>query len=324
MPTLLYNAGALGDFITVLPALSYWRKGHPDDRLTFLGNTATGGLALDASLIDEAWDIDSARFVPLFRERYSAAAAELLAPFDAAVVFAGSPSPLLANLRRKGMANLHSQRPFPAGPGVPIADYHLSLFTDPGALSLGEKIPRLSPSAKAMARAKELLPADGAPVALHPGSGSRLKNWPIGRYREVAEILRARGFRVAWIKGPADSPVAVPSGDLIVDEPPLPILAAFLAGCRLFIGNDGGVAHLAAAVGCATVTVFGPSDPATWAPRGHAATIVCAGVDCSPCHLRENRQEGCGRECLEKITVGEVAAAVDGLLGRQRNRRAGF
>lgn len=51
-------------------------------------------------------------------------------------------------------------------------------------------------------------------------------------------------------------------------------LARSLAGARLYIGNDSGVSHLAAAVGCPTVVLFGPTDPRVWAPRGGHVTVV--------------------------------------------------
>ncbi|HNT87980.1 MAG TPA: glycosyltransferase family 9 protein, partial [Candidatus Hydrogenedentes bacterium] len=51
-------------------------------------------------------------------------------------------------------------------------------------------------------------------------------------------------------------------------------IAGILAGARLYIGNDSGITHLAAAVGCPTVAVFGPTDPTVWAPRGARVHVV--------------------------------------------------
>jgi ADP-heptose:LPS heptosyltransferase len=312
MPTLLYHTGALGDFITTLPALALWKKEtRPADRLVLLGKSTIGALALDAGLIDEAWDIDSSRFIPLFCDDYSSSAADLLSAFDAAIVFSKSPSPLLANLRKSGIAELHLQEPFPATPGMHVVDYHLSLFADPETLALQERSPQLSPSSNAFAQSSNLLSNGIAPVALHPGSGSALKNWPIDRYRELADHLRRRGLPIAWIRGPADIPFEVLSGDYSIDEPPLPILAAFLAGCRLFIGNDSGVAHLAAAVGCATLAIFGPSDPAVWSPRGPWVEVVYNKINCSPCHRLRKSEESCKRSCLERFSVEDVLGAIE-------------
>ena len=319
MPTLLYHTGALGDFITVLPTIAFWKKSRPGDHLVLVGKSTIGDLALDAGLIDEAWDIDSPRFVPLFRDDFSPSAAELLSAFDAAIAFADDSSPLLANLRRSGIAHLHSQKPFPEGRGVHVIDYHLSLMTDPSALSEGEKLPRLAPSEHSIARSIELLPAGAAPVALHPGSGSRMKNWPSARYRAMGDRLRNRGFAIAWVRGPADSAIDVPPGDLLVEEVTLQLLAAFLFRCTLFIGNDSGVAHLAAAVGCAAATIFGPSDPIIWSPRGPRVGIVNKNVDCSPCHGQTKVMYHCDGRCLRDITVDDVASVAEGILKRREH-----
>jgi hypothetical protein len=194
--------------------------------LVLLGKASVGELALDAGIVDKAWDIDSARFVPLFRDNHSPAAAKLLAGFEAALIFADGSSPLLLTLRNSGISELHSQPPFPGKSGEHVADYHLSLFADPVTLAFADRTPRLVPSGRALAAARNLLPAEVLPVAMHPGSGSQLKNWPLARFRQVADRLRARGFPIAWIRGPADGAFDVPGGDILIDNVPLSVLAA--------------------------------------------------------------------------------------------------
>ena len=61
---------------------------------------------------------------------------------------------------------------------------------------------------------------------------------------------------------------------------PLVELAAALAGCRALLGHDSGISHLAAALGLPTLALFGPTDPAQWAPRGPAATWLRAAGGC--------------------------------------------
>ena len=85
-------------------------------------------------------------------------------------------------------------------------------------------------------------------LALHPYSGSEKKNWPLARFQALAQL---HGFD--WCH------------DKFAD---LGELADWLAGVRLFVGNDSGITHLAAAVGTPTLALFGPTDPAIWAPRG--------------------------------------------------------
>lgn len=131
-------------------------------------------------------------------------------------------------------------------------------------------------------------------IVIHPFSGSPKKNWPLARYRDLAERLRKRWI-VQWVAGPEEP---LPEARRFED---LYELGCWLAGARLFIGNDSGIAHLAAAVGTPTVVLFGPTDPAVWAPRGDHVHIV------------RTSQPGMPMEALE---VDEVFDAVVKVLDR--------
>jgi heptosyltransferase III len=100
-------------------------------------------------------------------------------------------------------------------------------------------------------------------LAGHPFSGSQHKNWPLERFRQLTEKLPVR-FCV--------SPEQTLEG--AVEYSSLYDLAAWIRGARLYIGNDSGITHLAAATGVPTVALFGYSDPRIWAPRGPHVHIV--------------------------------------------------
>lgn len=102
-------------------------------------------------------------------------------------------------------------------------------------------------------------------VVLHPFSASAKKNWPLERFRQLAARLDRP---VAWCAGPEDSL----DGAVRIDD--LYELACWLAHVRLFIGNDSGIAHLAAAVGTPVLALFGPTQPARWIPRGPVVQVV--------------------------------------------------
>ena len=115
-------------------------------------------------------------------------------------------------------------------------------------------------------------------VAIHPSSGSPKKNWPSKRFAEMARSVLAAGHEVLWIQGEADHDVvsslvrAVPGP--VATELPLHDLATLLASSAVFVGNDSGVSHLAAAAGAPTLVLFGCTDPRQWAPRGPAVRVV--------------------------------------------------
>lgn len=102
-------------------------------------------------------------------------------------------------------------------------------------------------------------------AAIHPFSGSAKKNWPLDRYRELARRI---GMPVRWIAGPEEPLEQATRFDDLYD------LACWLATARVYIGNDSGISHLAAAVGTPVVAIFLSTDPAVWAPRSSRATAI--------------------------------------------------
>jgi ADP-heptose:LPS heptosyltransferase len=104
-------------------------------------------------------------------------------------------------------------------------------------------------------------------LAVHPGSGSPSKNWPLTRFLEAARSLSGAS---PWllVAGPAEEVLVAPPGSILAREWPLRVLAAVLARAGLFLGNDAGITHLAAAAGAPTLALYGPTDPALWAPVG--------------------------------------------------------
>lgn len=102
-------------------------------------------------------------------------------------------------------------------------------------------------------------------VVIHPFSGSARKNWPLASYFELAKCLP---LKIEWTCGPEEQlPDAIRFENL--GE-----LATWIAGARIYIGNDSGITHLAAAVGVPTIAIFGPSSPDMWAPRGANVTVL--------------------------------------------------
>ncbi len=108
-------------------------------------------------------------------------------------------------------------------------------------------------------------------LALHPGSGSPAKSWPADRFAALAARL-AGGARILVVLGPAeeDQRWDRDPGVVVARDLPLRTLGALLSRAGLFVGNDSGVSHLAAAAGAPTLALFGPTDPALWAPVGHS------------------------------------------------------
>lgn len=119
---------------------------------------------------------------------------------------------------------------------------------------------------------REGVPRIAVPAALvedfaviHPFASSPAKRWPLDQFRETAARLP---WPVRWLAGPEEAL----EGAVRIED--LYELACWLARARVYIGNDSGIAHLAAAVGVPVVAVFLCTDPGVWAPRGGQVRVV--------------------------------------------------
>jgi lipopolysaccharide heptosyltransferase III len=105
-------------------------------------------------------------------------------------------------------------------------------------------------------------------AVIHPFSSSPGKNWPLKKFRMLARQLE-RSMPVFWCRGREDPPL---EGAVEIDD--LYELARWLARARLYVGNDCGITHLAAAVETPVLALFGPTEPAVWGPRGENVRIA--------------------------------------------------
>jgi ADP-heptose:LPS heptosyltransferase len=125
-------------------------------------------------------------------------------------------------------------------------------------------------------------------LIMAPGSGSQGKNWPEAHYLQVAQWWREQfGGKVVAVIGPVEAErhgfEYLSSCCQVASGLDLAQLAALIARCDVYVGNDSGVSHLAAAVGARTVAIFGPSNDRQWAPRGSRVSILRHQIACSPC-----------------------------------------
>jgi heptosyltransferase-2 len=151
-------------------------------------------------------------------------------------------------------------------------------------------------------------------LALHPGSGSAAKNWPPECYAALAQMA-SPGRPWLLVEGPADATACAALRSLpdarLARGLPLRVLGAVLAEAGAYVGNDSGVSHLAAAWGAPTVVLFGPTDPAVWAPIGPRTASVRA-----PAGNLANLEPGPVFDAL--LHLGELHA---GLMRRRASRR---
>jgi ADP-heptose:LPS heptosyltransferase len=235
---------------------------------------------------------------------------DFFSSFSAALLVGRSRAATLAeNLRRAGLARVIFLPSFPGeGERLHVSDALLKVLRSFGIEGKGSFSP-LRLSGEALSAADELLNKAGWKrgeriLAFHPGSGSPAKNWSPQKFALVADWASERAF-IFLVSGPArDARDEVlravrKSRPFVLDQLPLPHLAAVLAKGTAFLGNDSGITHLAARTGIPTVALFGPTDPAVWGPRGPGVRIMTAEKTCVPCSSEE--RQACPRPCLEEI-----------------------
>ncbi len=175
--------------------------------------------------------------------------------------------------------------------------------------------------------------AGGPLVGVHVSGGRAIKQWDPARFAEVARRLSDRcGATIVLTGAPEDRPLvrtmAATLGErAVVDvsgEIGLPELAALLERLDLFVTGDTGPMHLASAVGTPVVAVFGPSDPARYAPRGPRDHVVRVDLPCAPCNRIRHppaRCTGHTPDCLALVTVEQVLDAALSSLSASAVRR---
>ncbi|MDO8670347.1 MAG: glycosyltransferase family 9 protein [Dehalococcoidia bacterium] len=158
-------------------------------------------------------------------------------------------------------------------------------------------------------------------IAFHIGAGYPSKLWGEEKYAALADVLATKwGARILVVGGPDDveligrmqnlcyARLIVAAGRLSIRQ-----MAAVLAHCRLFVGNDSGPAHIAAAIGLPTVAIFsGENDASVWRPYADSSVVIQHRPVCYPCGKRNCDRD---HECMAKITVEEVSACVEKCFG---------
>jgi heptosyltransferase III len=272
---LIIRPGAIGDFIVSIPAMECLRAGYLEIW------AAPRNVPLAARIAQHARSIAASGLDLLEVTGPDAGLLETLRGFDSIVSWYGAKRPPF----REAVAALGL--PFQFFPALPpeaggshATDFYLKQAREI-APCVCDGIPRIVCDA-----------IRGGSAVMHPFAGSPQKRWPLERFQELALRL-ARQMPVEWCAGPEeDLPGARRFEDLYE-------LARWLATARIYVGNDSGPTHLAAAVGTPVVALFGPSNPAVWAPRGPHVAIAAA-------------------LALDTISVGQVAALVQNTLENSR------
>jgi ADP-heptose:LPS heptosyltransferase len=282
---LLVRIGGLGDLLIALPSIRLVRGKYPRARLTLACRREYGGLLRERGVVDEIMPEDSRLLLPFFSAEAESKPefSDWLRSFDLIIAWSHGLKGTLPDLSPTADG-------FPSRVRVIRADPRESgqlsrAFYSRTAEVIGESA---APSIDDLARlpaagdhrsAKSMLKKGGVgrerPVVVHPGSGSASKRWPIQNFLRITARLGEHGVPGVLVTGEAEETLAaeverfaLPSTWAWIRCPYVSDLAMLLSESSLYLGNDSGVTHLAAACGADVVALFRRDLITAWAPLG--------------------------------------------------------
>jgi heptosyltransferase III len=275
---LVVRGGAIGDFILTLPAISALRNTFSGAHLEVLGYPVVAELAKAGGLIDGFRSIEAGPLSRFFARdaKLDPGWVEYFESCNLIISYLYDPDGIFrTNVGRATKAQ------FIQGLHRPDenSDVHATeVFLKPLeqlAIFAPDPVPRIT-----VQRDEELAP--GKWIAIHPGSGSERKNWKLASWFTLLQWIQTKtDWNVLLIGGEAEGRrldelvAAIAKGRLRRAEGlPLAKLAGLVAQCALFVGHDSGITHLAAAVSCKVVAIWGPSRRAIWQPLKESVRVV--------------------------------------------------
>ncbi|MGZ8899155.1 MAG: glycosyltransferase family 9 protein [Limisphaerales bacterium] len=272
---LVVRGGAIGDFILTLPAIAALRSTFPETHLEVLGYPRVAELAKAGGLIDGFRSIEAGPLSRFFARnaKLDEGWVEYFESFHLIISYLYDPDEIFrTNVGRATKAQFIQGQHRPDENG----DVHATaVFLKPLeklAIFDADAVPRISVPRPAE---RDSLEGDEKWVAVHPGSGSERKNWPEENWVELLRWLQTESNRKVLLVGgeaeadrlPRIARALVADRVQLVTARPLVELAGLLARCEMFLGHDSGITHLAAAVGCKVIALWGHSKRKIWEPR---------------------------------------------------------
>lgn len=331
------RANAVGDFVVTLPALAALRRTYPAAALTVIGDTWLAGF-----LTDRPGPWDEVVVAPLypglrglpsdagpgadwedFRARHSAPPYDLILQLHGGgrnsneFVTALQPR-VSAGARASDARELDRWVPYVLGRHESLRCLEIARLVGADLTGLEDLEPRLSVTAGDLAESHQVLGGE-VDVVMHTGANDSRRRWPATSFEKLIQRLTGEGRSVTLIGGRADREVAAqisagagPGCTDVTGELSLGGTLGLLSRARLFVGNDSGPRHLAAAVGTPTVGIFWIPNLQTFGPIvGDHRAVTAYQVNCPVC-ARPQVHRPCGHNVslVEDVAVDDVMDAV--------------
>ena len=267
-----------------LPAVGALRERWPDGHIEILGYPHIIELARGRYYADATRSIDAKPMAGFFIPNavLDPDLMEYFGSFNVVISYLFDPDSIFSNnVRRCGVKQVIEASPRPKDAHAAV---HYCRPLESLAIYVESPCPRIHPSESDREAASKFLKMVGREpiVAVHPGSGSEKKNWPVEKFAALARwVSDELAAQLLVVQGEADER-AVQKLTSLLEPRPLSVagglklveLAAVLERCALFLGNDSGITHLAGAVGTPIVAMFGSASPPIWEPRAERVRVV--------------------------------------------------
>ncbi|MEW5802158.1 MAG: lipopolysaccharide heptosyltransferase II [bacterium] len=333
---LVRGTNWVGDAVMTLPALAAIRQNFPGARITVLAKPWVQGVYAHCPDIDGIMTFDQqAGFLNsrYYRSRYLLIRQLRNQQFDMAVLLqnafeaaliafgAGIPCRVGYNTDRRSWLLTHKVRISEEILSVHQVYYYLGMLESLG-WTVKEPAPRLLITSREKEKAVRYLTDKGWQepdllLGFNPGAFfGPAKRWLPEYYAAVADrAVQHYGAKCIIFGSTSDLPAAREMASrmqsaqpiLSAGETGLEELPGLLSMCSLFITNDSGLMHMAAALGIPVIAIFGSTDPRTTSPYGEEHTVIYRRVPCSPCLRRECPTD---HKCMKAVTVDDVWQAV--------------
>jgi lipopolysaccharide heptosyltransferase II len=330
---LFIKPSSLGDIVHAMPAFRALRLTYPSARITWLVKREWAGLVERIEGVDRVWPVGRGLRgwlgeVPALRAQHFDAAIDLQGLFRSAAI-----GRLSGAGERVGFANAREGSPWLYTHGVPVptvevhaVDRYLSLVEAMGARVGGRpefrfRIPQFDRDEVDRLLSQAGLTPGMPWVAINVSARWPTKRWPAASFAATADRLQQEGLgAVVFIGGPDErrdvAAVRTLMKTAAIDmagSTSVGLLPALLNKAALFLTNDSGPMHIAAAVGTPVVALFGPTSATRTGPYGAGHRVLSGQVPCSPCFSRSCRNP-VTLECLHQVLPDQVMAAIRGQL----------
>lgn len=294
---LLFRLGGLGDLLVAFPSIYLMRKSLFPCYLTLVCRQEYGLILKETGVVDSIVSADEPRLAPLFASpSYPEDITRWLEGFSAILSWMQKRSPL----KLEEFCASQNKRRCQSFVYDPVSQSPLStfFFEKTTQFLASEKSPLpsfsqcsllpLSPQQKqdGLKLLGELPSLSSRNIAVvHPGSGSKNKCWPLENFLEIIRRLARREFQGALVTGQTEARLEsrieesfLPPGWIWLRNPSLLKLAGLLQASALYLGNDSGITHLAAACGTDVVALFREDLKAPWKPFGLSSILSSESV----------------------------------------------